>query len=837
MLIKKLFLFCCLLLAIALPASGQSYTAVTGTATDINAAPYVGGSLTASFVNTTGQQALFGGNPNFQKTYSAPLDSTGSFTLTLPSNAAIAPTGTQWSFTACTSDGENCFSASVTISGASQSISASLINAIRITFALNEANQPPCPVGQTVVAVSGVEYGCSLVATPGGNIAFTGNNSASAINSIISVDGTKYTRDDTGVQAALTALHAQGGGVLNFADGTYSPLTSTITLNCKETLSVGVINKTGTYQLLSSANPVINMTGTGNGSPDCGTVLTGVSRFGSMIIGTGGATADVVNISANCSGCKIEEIRLGGQTGNSRDTIRIQDGQRNLVFRNMTLGPNAECINYIPGGSGFNLIEIDSVRCDGWTGSGMDFRLNGFANGTNLLFTNTYLANGLSSPVSYDVNGLQASFNSTADDRNVANAIGYRFGTTASNRGCYELRNVQAEGTALASQTGIQISGAACVVMISPYINADGTPISISAASTHTTIINPVTSATANTNSIVYGASVTGQHILLGKTFLDKAILNSSTAIVEEHEFNYTLLPGSLGLGLSNGSAPSFNFEIAQGGTSNTLIGFDRGGAFKWRMGNEGTANGVCGLSAQDDFCIRGAAGTVNFSTDGGTTDALRVNNTNLTIQGAPIPRTAGSVDIGSTSLPWGNLWLGTAATNNFKFQPATAAAARTIVIPDFGVSSATMTFKEFAQSWSAIQTFAGGGIGSIKVDRIMAVGTAPTCTFTSGGGTTPSCALDTGSTDSGGIIVATTGTGAPAALGTITLTFSATFGTNKPSCVYIPSDNGAGQWNARATMMDKTPATGSDLFNWDNNGTTLALSTAFWINYHCFAK
>lgn len=46
-------------------------------------------------------------------------------------------------------------------------------------------------------------------------------------------------------------------------------------------------------------------------------------------------------------------------------------------------------------------------------------------------------------------------------------------------------------------------------------------------------------------------------------------------------------------------------------------------------------------------------------------------------------PATAAVADLGATALPWANLWLGTAATNNLKFQPAAMAAARVLSIPD----------------------------------------------------------------------------------------------------------------------------------------------------------
>jgi len=121
--------------------------------------------------------------------------------------------------------------------------------------------------------------------------------------------------------------------------------------------------------------------------------------------------------------------------------------------------------------------------------------------------------------------------------------------------------------------------------------------------------------------------------------------------------------------------------------------------------------------------------------------------------------------------------------------------------------------------------------------------GSAPTCTFTSGGGTSPSCTLDTGSNNQGGIIIATTGTGAPALTGTITLTFTAAMGTNKPPCVMEASNGGAGQWGSLVTIRDTTPSTTSDIFTWTNAtgatpaGVALSTSTAYWINYQCLAK
>lgn len=154
---------------------------------------------------------------------------------------------------------------------------------------------------------------------------------------------------------------------------------------------------------------------------------------------------------------------------------------------------------------------------------------------------------------------------------------------------------------------------------------------------------------------------------------------------------------------------------------------------------------------------------------------------------------------------------------------------------------SASLTFTGYDSSHAAHTVpIRGDSKGDIVLgSAVKTEGPIPSCTFTSGGGTSPSCTMDTGSTPTAGIIIATTGTGSPAGTGTITLTFAAAIGVNKPVCIYQASDNGAGQWNGLAVFKDKTPAIASDLFTWTNGSapTALSTSTAYWINYHCWAK
>lgn len=63
--------------------------------------------------------------------------------------------------------------------------------------------------------------------------------------------------------------------------------------------------------------------------------------------------------------------------------------------------------------------------------------------------------------------------------------------------------------------------------------------------------------------------------------------------------------------------------------------------------------------------------------------NANQINLDKTVLTSALAPNGAGSFDVGLTGLPFGNLWLGTAATNNFKFQPASTTGARIITMAD----------------------------------------------------------------------------------------------------------------------------------------------------------
>src|SRR5258708_11166213 len=158
----KLIILLIALFSLALAANAQNVT-ITGTITDTQSTPYSNGSLTVTLVNTTGQQATFGGNPAFQRIYSATLSSTGAFSINLPPNSTtspfIQPPGTQWNFSYQSQGGYGAANVNITITAAGD-ISGTISNQVRIIWPIL-SSPPPCGIGQGPAVISIGIYGCS----------------------------------------------------------------------------------------------------------------------------------------------------------------------------------------------------------------------------------------------------------------------------------------------------------------------------------------------------------------------------------------------------------------------------------------------------------------------------------------------------------------------------------------------------------------------------------------------------------------------------------------------------------------------------------------------------
>jgi hypothetical protein len=197
-----------------LPAFGQN-TTVSGTITDSGGQSWNFGSVQFTFrpsdSNPTAQY-FFNGAP-FDKNTTIPtgpgaLDAAGSFTgIVVPSNTSITPTGSTWTVKVCPAATTACFSKNLTITGATQNISGSVIPP---PVHLDLGNPPPGAAAYTDSEVFGAKPG-----------SFYYNITS---NSLHMCEVTPFP--------PCTWLSLSGGGsVASFSAGNLSPLFTTSVAN------------------------------------------------------------------------------------------------------------------------------------------------------------------------------------------------------------------------------------------------------------------------------------------------------------------------------------------------------------------------------------------------------------------------------------------------------------------------------------------------------------------------------------------------------------------------------------------------------------------------------
>jgi hypothetical protein len=118
----------------AVPAHAQ-FTLVSGTVQDPNGIPYAGGTLSALLVPGSSGGYTLNGAAYSGRIGPVSLDATGSFTQNFGSNAIILPASSQWQITVQSNPGgispplgtgDQSFTVTVTISGATQSLTSTL---------------------------------------------------------------------------------------------------------------------------------------------------------------------------------------------------------------------------------------------------------------------------------------------------------------------------------------------------------------------------------------------------------------------------------------------------------------------------------------------------------------------------------------------------------------------------------------------------------------------------------------------------------------------------------------------------------------------------------------
>jgi len=80
------------------------------------------------------------------------------------------------------------------------------------------------------------------------------------------------------------------------------------------------------------------------------------------------------------------------------------------------------------------------------------------------------------------------------------------------------------------------------------------------------------------------------------------------------------------------------------------------------------------------------------------------------------------------------------------------------------------------------------------------------------------------------------TGSGSPGATGTVTLTFTGTWGTNATVCV-VTLEDGAAAWNGDAAVKLVSTSATNAVIAWSNNAVGLTASTTYKITYVCIGK
>jgi|HubBroStandDraft_6_1064221.scaffolds.fasta_scaffold00134_26 hypothetical protein len=215
-----------------------------------------------------------------------------------------------------------------------------------------------------------------------------------------------------------------------------------------------------------------------------------------------------------------------------------------------------------------------------------------------------------------------------------------------------------------------------------------------------------------------------------------------------------------------------------------------------------------------------GTADTINWENNAASGNLALAHTALDQLQwpGSIVPAVAGTGDLGSTLLPYGNLWLGTAATNNFKFQPAATAAARVINLWDFGANGPstqnypgiTILTSQYTNSTTGFTNVTGGNTLQFPV--------LANTTYTA------ECHLYYQSVALGGLNIEFTGPAAPTAV---------IYGLSEPTALGTTDNSVATAYSTSLGNVIVTAATNFDalvsfsLINGANAGTVNLLAKA----------
>jgi hypothetical protein len=291
--VKRLLAASLLLLLFPLFAFAQTPTIVTGTVTDINGLPYSNASVSAQLIPSTASPTIIvNGIPTqIQGQQNASADVNGNFSMSLFCNSAgggcsvISPSGTQWQITVNENGtppplgtGPQACTATVTITGASQSVSSSFGGCPGLSNGSGGISpNSPIPRAQEGVGFNVLNY---MPAGKGGDARVCNSVSSTGGGSSILTGTCNWTSADLTLQI-----------VLNAGDGSFTTWSSSTTissLNSGSSINVSQPNNGGAFTGVAVF-----------GTLEDSAVQTALGLANAQLLGTTG-TGNTARISSPC---------------------------------------------------------------------------------------------------------------------------------------------------------------------------------------------------------------------------------------------------------------------------------------------------------------------------------------------------------------------------------------------------------------------------------------------------------------------------------------------------------------------------------------------------------
>jgi hypothetical protein len=284
---RRLLLLVLALLASAIPARGQS-TLVSGTITDQGGQAWFAGTVQFTFrpANSNPTAQYFWNGAPFSSSTTIPvpaqqLDGSGSFSgISIPSNNFITPSGSTWTVQVVPASTTSAFSQNLTITGATQNISAQII--------------PPAINLNLSVPLLGAR-------------AYTDSEVSGAL------PGTLYFNNtDNRLHVCLLTgfppctwfvLNGGGGTVASFSAGTANPFFTTTVTNPTTTPALAFNINT------QNANCVFaGPTSGGPATPTCRALVA--ADVGSAVVTGVAGTLSEINVNTTCCGFSTGNVTI-----------------------------------------------------------------------------------------------------------------------------------------------------------------------------------------------------------------------------------------------------------------------------------------------------------------------------------------------------------------------------------------------------------------------------------------------------------------------------------------------------------------------------------------------